>query len=118
VPHLAFGKEAQPKPNVLTIELDPDRIALSLNVNKPCDMFDLEQVEMDSAFGSGGLPAYARLLLDVMSGDPTLSIRDDEAEESWRIVEPILAVWAGGAVPLVEYAAGSDGPPTPHSGAR
>jgi glucose-6-phosphate 1-dehydrogenase len=56
------------------------------------------------------LPAYARLLLDVLNGDPTLSIRDDEAEESWRIVEPILARWAEGGVPLVEYAAGSQGP--------
>ncbi len=113
VPHLAFGDHAQPRPNALTIELAPDRIALSVNVNKPCDLFDLEQVEMDSAFGSPGLPAYARLLLDVLSGDPTLSIRDDEAEESWRIVEPILSVWAEGGVPLVEYAAGSEGPP-PH----
>jgi glucose-6-phosphate 1-dehydrogenase len=29
-------------------------------------------------------------LLDVLEGDSTLSIRADEAEESWRIVEPIL----------------------------
>ncbi|MDP3090590.1 MAG: glucose-6-phosphate dehydrogenase [Nitrospira sp.] len=114
VPHLAFGRESDPEPNMLRIELAPDRIALSLNVNRPCDLFDLERVELDSAFGSGGLPAYARLLLDVMSGDSILSIRDDEAEESWRIVEPILAVWAEGAVPLVEYAAGSDGPPALH----
>jgi glucose-6-phosphate 1-dehydrogenase len=34
-----------------------------------------------------------------------------EAEESWRIVEPILAAWAAGEVPLLEYPAGSDGPP-------
>jgi glucose-6-phosphate 1-dehydrogenase len=46
----------------------------------------------------------------VLNGDPTLSIRDDEAEESWRIVEPILALWAENRVPLVEYSAGSDGP--------
>lgn len=113
VPHLAFGQRSQPKPNLLKIELTPDRIALSVNVNKPSDWFDLEQVEMDSAFGSGGLPAYARLLMDVLSGDPTLSIRDDEAEECWRIVEPVLAVWAEAGVPLSEYAAGSDGPQSP-----
>ena len=46
----------------------------------------------------------------VLEGDPVLSIRDDEAEESWRIVEPILEVWASGDVPMVEYAAGSSGP--------
>ena len=57
-----------------------------------------------------GLPAYARVLLAVLEGDPVLAIRDDEAEESWRIVEPILATWSSGAVPLREYAAGSSGP--------
>ncbi|RPH75586.1 MAG: glucose-6-phosphate dehydrogenase, partial [Nitrospiraceae bacterium] len=108
--HLAFGQEAQPIPNVLAIELDPDRIALSVNVNESGDLCNLEQVELDKRFPSGGLPAYARLLLDILDGDPTLSIRDDEAEESWRIVEPILQVWGKGGVPLVDYPAGSGGP--------
>lgn len=110
VPHLAFGQEAQPMPNVLAIELDPDRIALKVNVNESGDLCNLEQVELDTRFPSGGLPAYARLLLDVLDGDPTLSIRDDEAEELWRIVEPILQVWREGRVPLVDYPAGSGGP--------
>ncbi len=110
VPHLAFGQEAQPIPNVLNIELDPDRIALKVNVNEPGDLCNLDQVELDTRFQSGALPAYARLLLDVLDGDPTLSIRDDEAEESWRIVEPILQVWNKGEAPLVDYPAGSDGP--------
>jgi glucose-6-phosphate 1-dehydrogenase len=110
VPHLAFGQQAQPKANILSIGLNPDQIALSVNVNATGDLFELDQVHLDSTFASGSLPSYARLLLDVVSGDVTLSIRDDEAEESWRIVEPILAVWAEGGVPLVEYPAGSDGP--------
>jgi len=110
VPHLAFGQEAQPIPNVLAIELDPDRIALSVHVNESGDLCNLKQVELDKRFPSGGLPAYARLLLDIMDGDPTLSIRDDEAEESWRIVEPILQIWNEGGVPLVDYTAGSGGP--------
>ena len=110
VPHLAFGQEAQPIPNTLAIELAPDRIALSVNVNEPGDLCNLERIELEKRFHPGGLPAYARLLLDVLHGDPTLSIRDDEAEESWRIVEPILQVWSEGGVPLVDYPAGSDGP--------
>jgi glucose-6-phosphate 1-dehydrogenase len=56
------------------------------------------------------LPAYGRILLDVMRGDATLSIRADEAEEAWRIVTPVLEGWAHGLVPLEEYDAGSDGP--------
>ncbi len=111
VPHLAFGQLSQPQPNVLTIELDPDRIGLAINVNAPGELFALDRVELERACGSGGLPAYARLLLDVLQGDLTLSIRDDEAEESWRIVEPILEGWRAGRVPLLEYPASSSGPP-------
>jgi glucose-6-phosphate 1-dehydrogenase len=118
VPHLAFGQTSQPQPNSLKIELDPDRISLSLNVNASGDLCELQPIELDSPFASGALPAYARLLLDVLNGDPTLSIRDDEAEESWRIVEPILTAWSAGAVPLVEYPAGSDGPSPANAPAR
>ncbi len=110
VPHLAFGQKDDPRPNVLRLELDPDRITLGVNINSPGDLFGLERVELDTVLPSPSLPAYGRLLLDVLKGDPLLSIRDDEAEESWRIVEPILDVWAGGGVPLQDYPAGSDGP--------
>ena len=110
VPHLAFGQRAHPTPNVLMIRLNPDQIVLGINVNASGDLFELDRVDLDSPCGSGGAPAYVRLLLDVLHGDLTLSIRDDEAEESWRIVEPILTVWKGGKVPLREYSAGSDGP--------
>jgi glucose-6-phosphate 1-dehydrogenase len=57
------------------------------------------------------LPAYGRVILDVLSGRSTLSIRGDEAEEAWRIVTPVLDGWAEGVVPLEEYPAGSAGPP-------
>jgi glucose-6-phosphate 1-dehydrogenase len=50
------------------------------------------------------------VLLDALTGDPALSIRGDEAEESWRVVEPILAGWSADTVPLSEYPAGSAGP--------
>jgi hypothetical protein len=56
------------------------------------------------------LPPYGRLLLDVLNGDPTLSIRADEAEESWRVVTPVIEAWTKDLVPLEEYPAGSDGP--------
>lgn len=56
------------------------------------------------------LPAYGRVLLEVLNGGNTLSIRGDEAEQAWRIVTPVLAGWADGAVPLEEYPAGTAGP--------
>ncbi len=39
------------------------------------------------------MTAYARLLLGILEGDNTLSIRADEVEEAWRIVPPILEAW-------------------------
>ena len=35
-----------------------------------------------------------------------LFIRGDEAEEAWRIIDPVMAAWAAGDVPMQEYAAG------------
>lgn len=119
VPHLAFQSE-RPLPNVLSLEIDPDRVALDLSLNGPGDPFELEPVQLAAVFPPQDLTAYARLLLNVLEGDATLSIRDDEAEESWRIVEPILHGWAAGRVPMREYPAGSGGDavatPTPRRG--
>jgi glucose-6-phosphate 1-dehydrogenase len=36
-----------------------------------------------------------------------------EAEEGWRILQPVLDAWAAGEVPLLEYPAGSTGPTRP-----
>jgi glucose-6-phosphate 1-dehydrogenase len=110
VPHLVFGRETDPTPNVLRLQLDPDRMSLGVNINGPGDPFELESVELDQDLGAQDVSAYARLIMDVLDGDPTLSIRGDEAEESWRIVEPILDAWAAGRVPLGTYPAGAANP--------
>jgi glucose-6-phosphate 1-dehydrogenase len=56
------------------------------------------------------LPPYGRVLLDLLHGGGTLSVRGDEAEEAWRVVEPVLQAWREHRVPLEEYPAGSAGP--------
>jgi glucose-6-phosphate 1-dehydrogenase len=56
------------------------------------------------------LHAYARILLDVLGGDATLSIRGDEAEQAWHIVSPVLEGWSHNLSPLEEYEPGSSGP--------
>ena len=61
------------------------------------------------------LPPYGQLLLDVLTRNSALSIRGDEAEESWRVVAPVLDAWSQDLVPLQEYPAGSDGPPRLHA---
>ncbi|WP_409329475.1 glucose-6-phosphate dehydrogenase [Trujillonella humicola] len=109
VPHLPF-LDAEPEPDVLRLTLSPDAIALELNLNGAGDPFDLEREVLGARLAPHDLPAYGLLLRELLDGDTTLSISDVEAEEGWRIVEPVLAAWAAGEVPLLEYPAGSDGP--------
>ena len=119
VPHLPFQRATDPRPNVLRLQLGPDRITLNMNVNGPYDPFDLEQIELRADFAPQDFfSAYERLFLDLLEGNTTLFIRADEAEESWRVVQPILEGWENGLVPLLEYPAGSHGPPEAiHAGA-
>ena len=56
------------------------------------------------------LPPYANVLLDILSGDSTLSVGGQEAQQAWRVVTPVLDAWAEDRVPLEEYPAGSSGP--------
>jgi len=110
VPHLPFTGVGDPPPNVLRFGHDPEAVTLELTGGGPGPAFGLTPLTLDARLEPPALPAYGRLLLDVLNGDPTLSIRGDEAEESWRIVEPIMAAWSGDLVPMEEYPAGSEGP--------
>jgi glucose-6-phosphate 1-dehydrogenase len=113
VPYPVFGQENAPCPNVLRLEMVPDRMALGVNITGPGEPFALACAELERELVPQDLSAYARLLLQVMEGRRELFIRGDEAEESWRIMEPILNAWTGGRAPLLEYPAGSDGPAVP-----
>jgi glucose-6-phosphate 1-dehydrogenase len=59
----------------------------------------------------GEREAYRNVLLDVLGGGSERAVGAAEAEEAWRIVEPVLDAWARDAVPLTEYPRGSAGPP-------
>jgi glucose-6-phosphate 1-dehydrogenase len=109
VPHLAFGA-GDPAPNVLRLQMSPDRLAVGLNLNADGELFEVGASELAADLAPPDLPAYANVLVHAFEGDPTFSIRGDEAEESWRVVEPVRAAWAAGDVPMLEYAVGSDGP--------
>jgi glucose-6-phosphate 1-dehydrogenase len=110
VPHLPFTGVADPAPNVLRFGHDPETLSLELTGSGPGPSFGLTPLTLDARLDPPALPAYGRLLLDVLKGDPTLSIRGDEAEESWRIIEPVMAGWSRDLVPLERYPAGSEGP--------
>jgi glucose-6-phosphate 1-dehydrogenase len=110
VPHLPFGHSGEALPNVLRFQLEPEGLTLDLT-GIGSHAHELTPLSLTARMEPPDLPAYGRLLLDVLRGDPALSIRGDEAEEAWRVVEPVLSAWEKDLVPLEEYPAGSAGPP-------
>jgi glucose-6-phosphate 1-dehydrogenase len=109
VPHLPSGFRGEAQPNVLRFELEPEGVVVELT-GVGAHARSLAPLTLAAELEPAALPAYGRLLLDVFNRNAALSIRGDEAEESWRIVSPVLAAWAADHVPLEEYPAGSDGP--------
>jgi glucose-6-phosphate 1-dehydrogenase len=111
VPHLPFEVPQDPVSNRLRFGLDPEDLALELTGTGPGVSASLVPLTLSAEMEAAELPAYGRILLDVLRGNSALSIRADEAEESWRVVTPILDGWSDNLVALQEYDAGSDGPP-------
>ena len=109
-PHIPFGMTGTPGPAALRIALTPEDIRLDLNINGQGSPFGLDRVVLNTAFGAGELGPYGEVLSGLLTSDPTLSVRADEIEECWRIVEPVLAAWGKDAVKLENYPAGSSGP--------
>jgi glucose-6-phosphate 1-dehydrogenase len=111
VPHLPFEHVEGLVSNRLRFGLDPEDLALELTGTAPSVATRLVPLTLSAEMEPPELPAYGRILLDVMCGKSALSIRADEAEESWRVLTPVLEGWSSDLVPLEEYDAGSGGPP-------
>ncbi|MEE9284262.1 MAG: glucose-6-phosphate dehydrogenase, partial [Dehalococcoidia bacterium] len=117
-PHLMFAMQSSetPAPNALALCIQPDEGALlRFEVKVPDQDMSTRSVDMafhyGSAFEARALPeAYERLLQDALEGDAALFIRNDQIEESWRIVEPLLDDAEGEKPPLRRYEPGSWGP--------
>lgn len=109
VPHLPLGHSGEVQPNVLRFGLDPETLTLDLTaIGAHAHTF--APLTLTARIDPPELPAYARLLLDVLDSNAALSIRGDEAEQAWRVLTPVLSAWSTDLVPLEEYPAGSDGP--------
>jgi glucose-6-phosphate 1-dehydrogenase len=104
------------RPNWLVISIAPDQgISLQFDVKHPGPALDLAAVKInfryDDWFPKEPSVGYATLLYDVMIGDPTLFMRADMVEQTWRIVQPVLdARVKHDAADLPIYPAGSSGP--------
>jgi len=109
VPHMPFGRDEDALPNQLRFGLDPESVTLDLT-GVGARSGTLSPISLTAQTPKSELPAYGQLLHAVLTGETALSIRGDEAEESWRVVTPVLDAWAKDLVPLEDYPAGSDGP--------
>jgi len=116
-PMVLFNRDSiEHDQNVLVIRIQPDEgISLRMMAKIPGTSLRIEPVKMDfhygTSFGKASPEAYERLLLDAMSGDPTLFARRDEVEEAWAFIDTIENAWREkNSPPLTFYPAGSWGP--------
>lgn len=114
--HILFKEYGCPEiGNVITIRIQPDEgISMRFIAKKPGDKLALQPVEMkftyQEGFGSKGLDAYEKILLDIMSGDQMLFNRTDELMSSWEFITNILEGWQQKNPELYVYEDGSWGP--------
>ena len=107
---VAFSSESSEAPNVLRLRVDPDEIVIGLRLSVDGDPDDVSSRELVHRFPEAPLSAYALLLRAALAGESDFSVRDDEAVEAWRVIEPFLEAWVEDRVPMREYPAGSSGP--------
>ena len=102
LPHSIFGKlDTKMVRNGLVIRLQPDDgLLLSIMTKDPGPGgFRLRETNLDMTFITNGdqeqhsPDAYERLLMDVVRGDQTLFMRDDEVEAAWQWIDPIINAW-------------------------
>ena len=118
VPHQSFPAESTLdwQASRLVMSIQPDEgIVLRFQAKHPGPKMHLRSVEMrfnyQDGFAARSPDAYETLLWDVMKNDATLFMRADQVEAAWRLLMPVLEVWAV-APPsdFPNYAAGTWGP--------
>ncbi len=101
-----------PSPSdTLIIQIYPEPgFGLMVNVKKPGLDLEVEPVFMDFCyeqhFGAHALSGYEAVLLEVLRGDRSISVRFDEIEYAWAIVDSII----NASFPVYSYKQGSNGP--------
>ncbi|MEJ5217200.1 glucose-6-phosphate dehydrogenase [Cognatishimia sp. D5M38] len=117
-PHSIFGPEAGEHHNELRIQLQPDEgINLRVTIKEPGPGgMRLMDVPLDMSFAEAlgedaDTPdAYERLIMDVIRGNQTLFMRDDEVEAAWAWTDPIIQGWEARHDVPKPYESFSNGP--------
>jgi glucose-6-phosphate 1-dehydrogenase len=97
--------------NYLHITVAPDSgFSLELNAKKPGYTDDVTPIQMhfchSCIFGHAEAEAYEVLFKQILIGEQSVSVRFDEIEYAWDVIDNAHAI----AMPLYEYQPGTDGP--------
>lgn len=116
VPHNVFPEKAKIDRNKLIIRLQPDELIELVQMAKipgpggyrykPISL----ELDYTASIGNEFPDAYERLIMDVVRGNQTLFMREDEVRASWEWIESITNNWKKTDKELKLYEAGSNGP--------
>jgi glucose-6-phosphate 1-dehydrogenase len=105
----------QLKPNWLLVNIQPNEcLRVEIQVKQPGLEMRTQTERLDAStcsIGTSQIDAYEALILDVIEGDHSLFLRYDEVSWAWRVVDPVLKLWATERDYIHTYPAGSWGPP-------
>jgi glucose-6-phosphate 1-dehydrogenase len=108
--HFVDPRHRRPEPDQIVFRIDPGTgIRMILDAHR-ADKSGPQDVTLDVDFaeeGGEGPTPYEVLLRGALVGDSTFFTRQDNIEETWRIVQPLLDA----PPPVHTYAPGSWGPP-------
>jgi glucose-6-phosphate 1-dehydrogenase len=111
--HFVRVQHRRPEPNQIVFKIDPSTgIRILLDAQRS-DKPGINEIDFDMEFaqeGGEGATPYEVLLNAALEGDSTHFTRQDEVEETWRIIQPLL----GSPPPVHPYATGSWGPDQAH----
>ena len=101
-------------PDWILLGIQPEEsLKIEMQVKQPGMTMQPRTISLDASFTQAHenkLDAYESLLLDVIEGDQSLFLRFDEVEWAWRVVDPIIRVWAMDTDYIHTYPAGTWGP--------
>ncbi len=109
--HMRHGPS---QPNWIMLGIQPnDCLKMEMQVKVPGLDLHTRAISLDATYrkdSDDDFDAYAGLLLDVIQGDHSLFLRIDEVEAAWRVVDPVIKVWAMERDFINGYQAGTWGP--------
>ncbi len=102
-------------PNRIVFRIQPNEgVEIYVSAKEPEMGMSVKPVRMrfdySEEFGRAIPDAYERLIVNAMQGDTSLFARDDEVEEAWKLLQPVLDGWSESNTPPCNYRIGEWGP--------